>query len=212
VASLAEAAPESAPMHQILAQNLASRDEFQPAIAQYRKAIELDPRLPGLHYELAEMILANSTQEPARNEAQQQLQSELALNPASAESQYLLGVIAWLRSDPQTALERYLDALKLRPDFVDAHIAAGKALRALHHSGEAVTHLEAAIRLDPRNEVAHYRLAEEYRELGRNEDAARESTAFHQLREAHRDIQALYQTVLERPVIHETIDPEAEKP
>jgi DNA-binding SARP family transcriptional activator len=109
-------------------------------------------------------------------------------------------------------LQRYLDALKFRPDFVDAHIAAGKALRALHRSAEAVAHLEAAIRLDPRNEVAHYRLAEEYRELGRNEDAARESATFHQLREAHRDIQALYQTVLERPVIHETIDPEAEKP
>lgn len=212
VASLAEAAPESAAMHQILAQNLASRDEFQAAIGQYRRAIELDPQLPGLHYELAEMILANSTQEPARSEAEQQLQRELALNPASAESEYMLGVIAWLRSEPQAALQHCLDALRLRPDFVDAHIAAGKALRALHRSDEAVTQLEAAVRLDPRNEAAHYRLAEEYRELGRNDDAARESAIFHQLRETHQQVRTLYQAVLERPVIHETIESEAEKP
>ena len=212
LASLAEAAPDSAPMHQILAQNLASRDDFQGAISQYKRAIELDPQLPGLHYELAEMILANSSEEAARSEAQQQVQRELALNPASAESEYLLGVIAWLRSEPQVALDHCLDALKLRPDFVDAHIAAGKALRALHRTNDSVTHLEKAVRLDPRNEAAHYRLAEDYRELGRTEDAARESATFHQLRETHQGVRALYQTVLDRAVMHETIESEAGKP
>jgi tetratricopeptide (TPR) repeat protein len=212
LASLAEAAPESAPMHQILAQNLASKDDFQGAISQYRRAIELDPHLPGLHYELAQMILANSTEEAARNEAEQELQRELALNPASAESEYMLGVIAWLRSKPQESLEHSLEALKFRPDFVDAQIAAGKALRSLHRPAEAVGHLETAVRLDPRNEVAHYRLAEEYREVGRTEDAARETATFRQLRDSHQAVRALYQSVLERPAMHETIESGAEKP
>jgi len=212
LASLAEAAPESAPMHQILAQNLASKDDFQAAIVQYRRAIALDPQLPGLHYELAQMMLANSTEDAVRSEAQQELRRELALNPASAESEYMLGVIAWLQSKPEDSLQHCLDALKLRPDFVDAHVAAGKALRALHRGDEAVAHLEAAVRLDPRNEVAHYRLAEEYRELGRTDDAARESAIFHQLRDAHQSVRALYQSILERPAIHETIEPGAEKP
>jgi tetratricopeptide (TPR) repeat protein len=212
LASLAEVAPESALMHQILAQNLASRDDFQAAISQYRRAIELAPELPGLHYELAQMILANSAEESARSEAQQEFRRELALNPASAESEYMLGVIAWLQSKPQDSLQHCLEALKLRPDFVDAHIAAGKALRALHRAGDAVDQLEAAVRLDPRNEVAHYRLAEEYRELGRTDDAARESAIFHQLRDAHQTVRALYQSILERPAMHETIEPGAENP
>jgi tetratricopeptide (TPR) repeat protein len=199
-------------MHQILAQNLASRDDFQAAISQYRRAIELAPELPGLHYELAQMILANSAEESARSEAQQEFRRELALNPASAESEYMLGVIAWLQSKPQDSLQLCLEALKLRPDFVDAHIAAGKALRALHRAGDAVDQLEAAVRLDPRNEVAHYRLAEEYRELGRTDDAARESAIFHQLRDAHQTVRALYQSILERPAMHETIEPGAENP
>jgi tetratricopeptide (TPR) repeat protein len=212
LSSLAEAAPESAPMHQILAQNLASRDEFQAAIGQYRRAIALDPRLPGLHYELAQMILAGSTEQAARTEAEQEFRRELALNPTSAESEYMLGVLAWLQSKPEDALQHCLDALRLRPDLVDAHIAAGKALRALHRAGEAVGQLEAAVRLDPRNEVAHYRLAQEYQEIGRRDDAARESAIFRQLRDAHQPVRALYQTILERPGLHETIESGAEKP
>lgn len=212
LASLAEAAPESAPMHQILAQNLASKDDFQGAIGQYRRAIELDPKLPGLHSELGQMILANSTQEPARTESEQEFRHELALNPASAESEYMLGVIAWLRSEPRDALDHYLGALKLRPDFVDAHIAAGKALKALHRDREAVQHLEAAVQLDPRNEAAHYRLAAAYRELGRADDATRESAIFRQLRVAAQPVRALYQTTLDRSVMHETIEPGEEKP
>ena len=212
LAALAEAAPESAPMHQILAQNLANRDEFQGAIGQYRRAIALDPRLPGLHYELAQMILANSTEPGARSEAEQEFHRELVLNPTSAESEYMLGVLAWLQSKPEDALQHCLNALRLRPDLVDAHIAAGKALRALHRAGEAVGQLETAVRLDPRNEVAHYRLAQEYQEIGRRNDAARESAIFQQLRDAHQPIRALYQSILERPGVHETIESGAEKP
>jgi tetratricopeptide (TPR) repeat protein len=212
LASLAEAAPESAPMHQILAQNLASRDEFQGAIGEYRRAIALDPRLPGLHYELAQMILANSTEQGARSEAEQEFRRELVLNPTSAESEYMLGVLAWLQSKPEDALQHCLNALRLRPDLVDAHIAAGKALRALHRAGEAVGELETAVRLYPRNEVAHYRLAQEYQEIGRHDDAARESAIFHQLRDAQQPIRTLYQNILERPGMHETIESGAEKP
>ena len=209
LASLAEVAPESAPMHQILAQNLASKDDFRGAMTQYRRALELDPQLPGLHYELAQMILANSAGEDARKEAKQEFERELALNPVSAESKYMLGVLAWSQSKPEDSLRYCLEALKLRPGFVDAHIAAGKALRALHRAPEAVDHLETAVRLDPRNDVARYRLAEEYRELGRTEDAARESAIFHKLRDAQQPVRALYQSTLER---HETIDTGAEKP
>jgi len=212
LAALADAAPESAPMHQILAQNLASRDEFQGAIGEYRRAIALDPRLPGLHYELAQMILANSTEQGARSEAEQEFRRELALNPTSAESEYMLGVLAWLQSKPEDALQHCLNALRLRPDLVDAHIAAGKALSALHRVGEAVGQLETAVRLDPRNEVAHYRLAQEYQQIGRRDEAARESAIFHQLREAQQPIRALYQNILERPGMHETIESGAEKP
>jgi tetratricopeptide (TPR) repeat protein len=207
LATLAQVAPESAQMHRILAQAQQSQDDFPGAIAQYRKALELDPRLPGLHFELGQAILANSTDEPARQEAEKEFRLAVAENSTDADSQYMLGEIEWLRTKPREALEHYSDAVRLRPDFVDAHIAMGKALTTLGRAGEALQQLSEAIRLDPQNEVAHYRLAEAYRRLGRTEDAERERAAFTKLRDSHLPVRALFQQVQERAVPHQTISP-----
>ena len=207
LATLAQVAPESAQMHRILAQAQQSQDDFSGAIAQYRKALELDPRLPGLHFELGQAILANSTDEPARQQAEKEFRLALADDSADADSQYMMGEIEWLRTKSQEALEHYAEAVRLRPYFVDAHIALGKALTTLGRADEALQQLSEAVRLDPQNEVAHYRLAQAYRKLGRTEDAERESATFRKLRDSHLPIRALFQQVQERAVPHQTVAP-----
>src|SRR5205807_10036245 len=89
---------------QILAQTLASQDNFSGAIAQYRKALETDPQLPGVHFDLGQVILANSQEEPARKEAEKEFALALAADPTNADSEYMLGEVEWLRSNPQGAL------------------------------------------------------------------------------------------------------------
>ncbi len=204
---LSQVAPESAQMHQILAQALASQDDYPGAIAQYRKALAANPQLPGLHFELGEMILMNSTGEPARQQAEQEFKLALAADPHNAHGEYMLGEIEWLRSKPEEALRHYQRALALQPGFVDAQIAAGKALTSLGQPSEALQHLQAAIALDPQNEVAHYRLAQAYKRLGRAHDADRELATFRQLRDSHAAARALYQQTKERPVGQQTVDP-----
>jgi tetratricopeptide (TPR) repeat protein len=207
LATLAQVAPASAQMRRILAQAQQSQDDFPGAIAQYRKALELDPGLPGLHFELGQAILANSTDEPARQEAAKEFRLALAEDPSNANSQYMLGEIAWLRSKPEEALQYYAQAVQLRPEFVDAHIAMGKALTTLGRPADALEQLSAAARLDPQNEVAHYRLAEAYRKLGRTGEAERESAEFRKLRDAHQPVRALFQQVQERTVPRQTVPP-----
>jgi len=68
--TLSQVAPDSAEIHRILAQTAANQDDFAGAVAQYRKALEISPGLPGLHFELGQTILANSTDEPARRGAE----------------------------------------------------------------------------------------------------------------------------------------------
>ena len=208
LAKLAQVAPESAPMHRILAQAQQSQDDFSGAIAQYRKALEIDPALPGLHFELGQAILANSTDEPARREAEKEFQLALAADPSDAYCNYMLGEIAWLRSKPDQALEHYSEAVHLNPDFVDAHIALGKALTTLGRPEEALQQLSEAVRAGPQNEVAHYRLAQAYGKLGRKEDADRELAIFRKLRESHLAARALYQQVQERAVPQQTVGPD----
>ena len=207
LSALAQVAPNSAEMYQILAQALASQDNFPGAMAQYRKALETDPQLPGVHFDLGQVILANSQEEPARKEAEKEFALALAADPTSADSEYMLGEIEWLRSDPQGALERYSHALLFRPDFVDAHIAAGKALTSLGRPAEALAHLREAVRLDPQNEVAHYRLAQAHGRLGRPQDAEREEATFRKLRDSHEPVRARFEQVQERPVMHQMVGP-----
>jgi len=204
---LAETAPDSPQMHQILAQASASQDDFAGAIAQYRKALEADAHLPEIHYELGTMILASSQAEPARGEAEKEFNLSLAGDPGNAYDEYMLGEIAWLRSKPEDALAHYTRAINFDSAFVDAHIAAGKALTLLGRPDEALNELQKAVGIDSRNEVAHYRLAQAYRKLSRAQDADREEGAFRKLRDSHEPVRALFQQVQERQIMHQTVDP-----
>lgn len=208
LAKLAQVAPNSAQIHRILAQAEQSQDDFPGAIAQYRRALEIDPRLQGLHFELGQAILEDSTAEPSRQEAEKEFRLALADNPADAYSYYMLGEIAWLRAQPDRALENYAEAVRLGPDWVDARVALGKTLTALDRPAEAVEQLTQAVRIDPDSDIAHYRLAQAYRKLGRGDEAQRELAAFHRLRDSHAAVGALYQQVLERTVPHQTVAPD----
>ena len=55
--TLALAAPgNSAELHQAMAQALARHGDDDAAIANYREAVKLSPKLPGLHYELGSLL------------------------------------------------------------------------------------------------------------------------------------------------------------
>ena len=59
--ALSLAAPDSAQMHQLLAHEETRQGNTNGAIAQYRKAIAIDPHLPGVHFELAELLHTSRT-------------------------------------------------------------------------------------------------------------------------------------------------------
>jgi len=58
--SLAKTAPDSPRIHQVLAQNYMSQENYAAAIGEYRKALQAGPQLAGLHFELGQAILAES--------------------------------------------------------------------------------------------------------------------------------------------------------
>jgi tetratricopeptide (TPR) repeat protein len=208
LADLADSAPESARMHQILALTLESQDDFAGAIAQYRKALQIDPRLLGIHFELGRLILRGSHEEPARQQAQREFETELSTNPTHTQSEYQLGEIDWWRWNLAAALRHYSRAVELQPDFADAKIGVGKVLTIMGQPEKAVENLLSAAHIDPRNEAAHYRLALAYRKLGRDQDADREWAMFQKLRGSQAVIRELYQQVKERPAPVHTVERE----
>lgn len=205
LSELVHKAPNSAEVHEVLAEALANRGDFLGAIVQYRKALETAPHLAGIHYELGLMMLSNSQTPSTLLEAERQFNLSLEGDPNNANSEYMLGEIRWLQSKPREALKYYLRSLRLQPDSVDAHIAAGKIFAMLGQPTKALSQLRDAVRLDPTNEVAHYRLAQVYRKLGRAADANREDALFRKLRNSHEAVRNLYNDVVVQPIMRQTI-------
>jgi tetratricopeptide (TPR) repeat protein len=200
--------PDSVRMRQIMAQHLVNEGDLPGAIAQYRKALGLDPSLSGAHFELGEAILQNSKSKPDIEQSQKEFEAALALNPYDSKSECWLGKIYVLKQDLKIALEHYSRALALNPNDVDAHIGVAKVLAAAGQPEGALGHLLEAIQLDPLNVVAHYRLSAVYRQLGRTSDASRELVTFKEVQERKKRIIASYQQMHESPASSQVMDPD----
>jgi len=185
-------APESGRTHQLIAEVLINRGDSHAAVRQYRKALEVDPKLRGVHYELGEAMLQGSRDASALEAAEKEVRAALTENPGDANAEYWLGIIYSLRGDYQTAIELYSRALQLSPDDAGAHQALGAAWIKMGKPEKALGDLLAATRLDPLYPTAHYQLGTAYRQLGRESDARRELATFEKLDEARQRTSQAY--------------------
>jgi len=171
-------APESAQMHMMMAGELARQGDHAESIAHYRTALRLNPALPGAHFELAEQL--RTSPDPELNkQAENEYKAALRVNPYDVFSWRELGGIMTAQGDFKGAEEDYGKALALQPKDSDARTGLAIALISLNRTAEAIALLETAVKDDPTNMVAHFRLSGMYRRAGRTADADREMEAFH---------------------------------
>ncbi len=189
--SLTVVAPNSARMHQAMAHELAKQGHTAEAIENYRAALKIDPQLPGLHFELAEMLRTVSTPQ-AHDEAEREYKAALDANPLDEQSEIRLGDIAVQKNDLKEAYERYTKAIRLQPGDPEANIGLAKVLMAMDQPQKAEPLLVHAIALDPTSAVAHFRLGTVYRELGRAEDAKHEIAEYQKYKEMKEKLQEIY--------------------
>jgi cytochrome c-type biogenesis protein CcmH/NrfG len=189
--TLALAAPNSAQMHQIMARELARHGDEAPAIANYREAIKIDPKLTSVHFELGN-LLYNSTDEKLQAEAEPEFKAALAANPNDEKSLLMLGMIAAKRGDSKAAYDDYTRALQLQPDDGDASLELAKVLVTMNQTEKAQQLLERAIQIDPSNSVAHYRLATLYRRQGKTEQADKEIAEYKKYKEMKDRLQKVF--------------------
>jgi Flp pilus assembly protein TadD len=179
--NLAAAGPDTPYIHAVLGQNYVSQDQFAKAEQEFRRAIELGPRLLGLHYQLGQALFSQARTEENRKQAETAFLEELALNPTDGPTVYKLGEIAAERSDYAAAKNRFEQALALRPDLAEAHLGLGRILELEGDLRGAAQQLEAAVHLTPDDKIVHYRLARLLRTQGREADADREMAEFRRL-------------------------------
>jgi tetratricopeptide (TPR) repeat protein len=196
--ALSVAAPESPQMHQLMAHEDTRQGNTNAAIAQYRRAIAADPHLPGVHFELAE-LLHTSSDEAVKKEAEQEYHAAVRENPQDEKSILRLAEIDAQKGNRELSLQEYTKAVALQPGDADAKLGLAKALLEMNQPDQALPLLEDAVKLEPTNATAHYRLATLYRKLGRADDAKREMELYKKFKEMKENLSALYKELQVQP-------------
>jgi tetratricopeptide (TPR) repeat protein len=174
-------APSSYRVDQLSAEVFETQGKYTEAIAEYRKAIEKNPKAINLHYKLGRALLQQSHDPAGLEQARKEFEAELTLNPSDAVAEYQVAQILTTQLKKDEAKPHFERAAELRPDFPEALIAVAKLRSEAKRYDDAVKLLERAVKLQPRGEIAHYNLMLAYRNAGRTADAEREKTELDKL-------------------------------
>jgi protein O-mannosyl-transferase len=139
--------PNSSSTHSDLGTAMAKSGRFEEAISEYQAALRgLPEQAPG------STIVRN-------NLASAQLELGRASAPESAEAHYNKGIDLAREGRLNEAISEYETALRLRPDYADAHNNLGVALTQIPgRASEARDHFQAAVKFDPGSANAHLNL------------------------------------------------------
>ena len=156
---------------------LEARDRDDEAIQAYRAALEAEPDVPGVHYQLGMAL----TRTMRLDEALGEFQKELKVDPFHVLAQIRLGEIHVYRSEHEKAIPGLRAALEMDSKSAAAHAALGRAYLLARRVDEAAEILERSVKLDPDDKQTRYQLSIAYRRQGRREEAEREFAVFTRL-------------------------------
>lgn|SRR5215472_362324 len=187
MSNLMRSDPDSVWAHFANAQVQESLARYDVARTEYKKVLERQPAMPGVHYRLGRVILLGSSRTPeVLEEASRAFEEELAIGSYNPDSEYELGEINREQGKYDLALGHFSSAVAQRPDFVEARIGLARTLMRLARTAEAVSPLKEAARLDPENRVPHALLANAYRALGDTAAAQAEAKAYSALNQTEK--------------------------
>jgi cytochrome c-type biogenesis protein CcmH/NrfG len=206
--SLSLVAPDSAPMHQVMAHEELKEGNTNGAVAQFRNAIVIDPQLPGVHFELAELL--NTPQDAmVKKEAEKEYRAALMENPLDEKTECRLAEIDAKKGNTSRSYEEYSKAVELQPAVADAKLGLAKTLVEMNQPDKAQALLEETVQLEPTNAVAHYRLGMLYRKNGRVEDAKREVKLYKKYKDMKEELRAVYRDLRVQPSEIRADEPDA---
>jgi tetratricopeptide (TPR) repeat protein len=175
--------PDSVLSHELSAEVMESMNNYDGALVELKKAVEMAPQRPGTHYKLGDAYFSLSQWDSAA----EQFQAELAVDPANCRAFWKLGsAILEKNGEPQQALDDINKGFALCPALNDALVDRARALIKLNRNSAAAADLEAAIKAAPADPAPHFLLSKVYRSLGRSQEAQAEMQTFSKLEESAR--------------------------
>lgn len=195
---LAVAAPDSAEAHQVMARESLRYGDPPGAIEQYRAAIKIDPKLPDVHLELAD-VLASSASPADKAEALAEYNRALEQNPADERAVCRLADSEAETGSLDKARQDYTRAVALAPGDVDARLGLAKLLMMNGHGNEASAQLEQAEMLEPENPAVHFLLGKLDWQQGRKDEALKEQDLYKKYKGVRDRLQDVYKIMRVAP-------------
>jgi tetratricopeptide (TPR) repeat protein len=171
--------PNSARVHQMLAEHYMKLSDYTKARTEYESAIRLAPESPELHLGLGTVLSRTSNWK----EAESELKKTLELVPESDFAHYQLGHAYVQQSLWQPAIEQLRQVPANSTELLSARLDLSQAEAETGETATAVQDLLSVAGLDHDGEV-YFRLAPLYRKLGDEAQAREAIEKFKQMRAA----------------------------
>ena len=156
-----------------LAEVYSGQDMDKESIANYEKALQYDKELTEIYVPLGILYYQGGL----IDKADSYLTKAVAANPNTAETQYFFGLVRYAqytqtKNTDAEAIAAFRNAIKLKPDYAEAHYYLGKALEREDKEAEAAAEYDKALSLKPNYFEAALDLGSAYYQLERWQDAA----------------------------------------
>lgn len=171
---LQQSAPDSYQAKRLQAESLESQGKNEQAAEIYRDILKGNPKVPGIHYRLGQIALAEAGPSGSTDAAKAEFQKETEIDPTNASAEFVLGELDRRSGDFPDAVRYFTHATKLDAGFSEAFLALGMSLTASGKFAEAQAPLKHYVTLQPDDPAGHYQLAIAYARTGDKQAAQRE--------------------------------------
>jgi tetratricopeptide (TPR) repeat protein len=161
-------APDSAEADMLAGESLDDNGDDVGAIAQFRAAVQANPREPNANFGLGYLLWKQNH----FTEAAPAFQAELALDPAHTQARAYLGDCLVETADYPAAEPQLLQAIQADPKSSMARRDLGIVYASTGRNDLAVEQLRVAVQLNSNDYATHWRLAKVYRAIGDKEKSA----------------------------------------
>jgi tetratricopeptide (TPR) repeat protein len=170
--------PNSIVAHEIAGEVDASMHNYDLALVEYKKAIDLDPHMPGTHMHMGDAYWNIAQWESAETE----FKAELKNDPNNCLARWKLANSMLEANDSaQDALTELNQAIGRCPALMQARTDRGRALIRLGKQADALPDLLMAEKDSPKEPSIHFLLASVYRAQGNSPEALKEMQTYSRL-------------------------------
>lgn len=167
--------PNSLVAHEIAGEIDESMHNYDLALVEYKKAIDMDPKKPGTHMHMGDAYWYIGKWQSAQTE----FKAELANDPNNCVARWkLANSILEANDSSEEALSQLNLSLERCPSLMQARVDRARALVRLEKQSDALPDLLLAEKESPREPTIHFLLATVYRAQGKSAEAQEEMRTY----------------------------------